>query len=107
MVDQNNTEIRTDEERVSGGSKEGVVRWVLGIGLLLAIVALSIIWIVPALTDTGEEDASSRVVSPQEAVQADGDEADVLVAPEAPGNEHAAPQASEPDTTAPVDQPAN
>tara|TARA_R100001132_G_C3185261_1_gene39849 strand:- start:19 stop:342 length:324 start_codon:yes stop_codon:yes gene_type:complete len=107
MVEQNNTEIRSDEERVSGGSKEGVVRWVLGFGLLLAIVALSVIWIVPALTDTGEEDVSSRVVSPQEAVQAEGDEADVLVPPEEPGNEDAAVEASEPDTAMPVDQAEN
>ena len=63
MVDQNDSEIRTDEERVSGGSKEGVVRWVLGIGLLLAIVAMSIIWIVPALTqgDAEEEATMSGV----------------------------------------------
>ena len=107
MTDNRDSKVRIDEEDVSGGSKEGVVRWVLGIGLLLAIVALSIIWIVPALTDTGEEEVSSRVVSPQEAVQAEGTEADVLVAPEELGNEDAAPQASEPDTATPVDQAEN
>ena len=61
MVDQNNAEIRTDEERVSGGSKEGVVRWVLGIGLLLAIVALSIIWIVTSPAPLAS--SASRIAS--------------------------------------------
>ncbi len=83
MVDQNESEIRTDEERVSGGSKEGVVRWVLGIGLLLAIVALSLIWIVPALTQSGEEDVSSRVVAPQAETEMTGDENDGLTSPAA------------------------
>ena len=96
MVDHNNTEVRTDEERVSGGSKEGVVRWVLGFGLLLAIVALSLIWIVPALTDTNEEVESTRVSSPEEVVEAEGDDAAVLVSPDELGNEDQAPAAAEP-----------
>ncbi|WP_374944482.1 hypothetical protein [Sphingomonas sp.] len=37
------------EEEASGGIKGQGVRWVLGIGLLLAVVAMSLIWIVPAL----------------------------------------------------------
>lgn len=42
------THITTDEAR--GGSTEHVVRWVLAAGLLLAIGALSLIWITGALT---------------------------------------------------------
>ena len=38
-------EVHISEEEVSGGSKEGVVRWVLVIGLILVIGALSAIWI--------------------------------------------------------------
>lgn len=34
----------------SGGSKEGVVRWVLAGGLLLAIILMSVVWIIPAIT---------------------------------------------------------
>ena len=41
-------EFHCSEEQASGGSKENVVRWVLGISLLLAIVAMSLAWIVPA-----------------------------------------------------------
>lgn len=42
------THIPTHEAR--GGDTYGVVRWVLAIGLVLAIGALSLIWITGALT---------------------------------------------------------
>jgi len=44
-VHQEGDEIHIDEIEASGGSKEGVVRWVLGIGTLLAILILSTEWI--------------------------------------------------------------
>ena len=37
-------------EQVTGARQEGVVRWVLGISLLLIVLAMSAVWIVPALT---------------------------------------------------------
>jgi hypothetical protein len=37
-------------EQVTGARQEGVVRWVLAISLLLIIIAMSVMWIVPALT---------------------------------------------------------
>ncbi|GLR46818.1 hypothetical protein GCM10007925_05290 [Sphingomonas astaxanthinifaciens DSM 22298] len=36
-------------EQVTGARQEGVVRWVLGISLLLIVVAMSAVWIFPAL----------------------------------------------------------
>jgi hypothetical protein len=39
------------EEQVTGGSKEHVVRWVLGVSLLLIIIAMSAVWIIPSLLD--------------------------------------------------------
>lgn len=42
-------EIHIDDTEASGGRKTGHMRWVLGIGLLLAIIAMSIIWIIPSL----------------------------------------------------------
>lgn len=42
-------EIHVDETEASGGSKEGVVRWVLLGGLLLAVILMSVVWIVPAV----------------------------------------------------------
>ncbi|WP_202388819.1 hypothetical protein [Pontixanthobacter aquaemixtae] len=42
-------EIHIDEIEASGGEKSGHMRWVLGVGLLIAVVAMSLAWIVPAL----------------------------------------------------------
>lgn len=42
-------EIHLDATEASAGSKEGVVRWVLAGGLILAIILLSITWLIPAL----------------------------------------------------------
>jgi len=44
-------EIHVSDTEASGGSKEGVVRWVLGVSLLAAIIVMSLMWIVPALTE--------------------------------------------------------
>ncbi len=43
-------EVHVSEEEAVGASREGVVRWILIIGTLLAIGALSIIWITGAAT---------------------------------------------------------
>lgn len=43
-------EIHIDDMEASGGAKTGHMRWVLGIGLVLAIVVMSLVWIVPALS---------------------------------------------------------
>ena len=53
-------EVHVSEEEASGGSKEGVVRWVLIIGTLLAIITLSTIWITgAALRDDPDADYAS------------------------------------------------
>ncbi|NCP20166.1 MAG: hypothetical protein GW855_13520 [Erythrobacter sp.] len=70
MVDNQNSKIHIDEEDVSGGSKEGVVRWILGVGLVLAIVAMSLIWIIPALT-VGDAEEEATVMGTAEATSAD------------------------------------
>lgn len=43
-------EIHIDSDDARGASTPGVMRYVLGISLLLAIVALSLVWIIPAFT---------------------------------------------------------
>jgi hypothetical protein len=59
MSELKNGEVHIDEQDTSGGSKEGVVRWVLLISLLAAILIMSIIWITGALTqDDAEEEAT-------------------------------------------------
>ena len=70
-------EVHVSEQEVSAGSKEGVGRWVLAIGTLLAIILLSIVWIIPALTqgDVEEEATVSGKISSQE----DGEETDSII----------------------------
>ena len=43
-------EIHVDTEEARAGESTGGMRYVLGISLALAIVALSLVWIIPALT---------------------------------------------------------
>jgi hypothetical protein len=43
--------VELNEGEASGGVKEHGVRYVLGISLLLAIVILSAMWIIPAVTN--------------------------------------------------------
>lgn len=42
-------EIQIDEEDASGGRKTGRMRWILGIGLALAVIAMTLVWVIPAL----------------------------------------------------------
>ena len=37
------------EEQVTGARQEHVVRWVLGVSLILAVVALSATWIIASI----------------------------------------------------------
>lgn len=64
--------VHLSEEEASGGSKDGVVRWVLLIGTLLAIIALSIIWITGAATNT-DPNADNANVSAKIAADQDGE----------------------------------
>ena len=43
-------ETHLSESEASGGEQPHIVRWVLGISLVLAIALLSAIWIIGALT---------------------------------------------------------
>lgn len=49
-MERRGDEVRLDEDEASGGTKGHGVRYVLIIGLLLAIGFLSVIWITGALT---------------------------------------------------------
>lgn len=39
------------DEQVTGARKEGVVRYILAISLLLIVLAMSAVWIIPSLVD--------------------------------------------------------
>lgn len=78
-------QVHVSEEEASGGSKEGVVRWVLVIGLILAIGALSIIWIAGAAfrTDPDADNANVSAKIAAEKEQAGASDTDSIVAPPA------------------------
>ena len=71
-------EVHVTDTEASGGSKEGVVRWVLAGGLLLAILLLSVTWIVPALS-TGDVEEEGTVSGQISSMEGEGDETDSIV----------------------------
>ena len=78
-------EVDVSETEASGGSKEGVVRWVLVFGTVLAIALLSIIWITgAAFQGDAEEEAT---VSGRMEAQEDSDTTDSIVGVEAADEE--------------------
>lgn len=78
-------EIHIDETDASGGSKTGHMRWVLGIGLFLAVVIMSIIWITGALSqgDVEEEATMSGISDSTVGAERDGDQTDSIVSEDA------------------------
>ena len=68
-------EVHISEEEASGGSKEGVVRWVLIFGLILGIGALSLVWITGAAyrddPDADNANVSAKIAA-ERARAADG-----------------------------------
>ena len=73
MSEQRNGQIHIDEEDASGGSKEHVVRYVLGISLIAAIVLLSAIWIFGAATQGDAESEAKVTPAANEATSSDTD----------------------------------
>lgn len=77
-MERQGSEVHVDEVEASGGSKEGVVRYILIIGTVLAIVALTITWMTGAFTHDGYEDQSSPAGAETPVTDAGMDEAKVL-----------------------------
>ncbi len=71
-------EIHVTDTEASGGSKEGVVRWVLAGGLLLAVILMSIVWIIPALS-TGDVEEEGTVSGQISSMEEGGDTTDSIV----------------------------
>lgn len=70
------TAIRIDKTDARAGSNEGVVRRVLGISLLLAIVALTSIWVIGALSQDSVESAGTATGRAEEQAEREGAGAD-------------------------------
>lgn len=85
-MEQRGEEIHTSETEASGGSKEGVVRWVLIIGTLLAIVALTLVWMGGA---ANQEDGADSETSVSNTIQAEEAKAEDRGEPIAPAMEKA------------------
>ena len=47
----NNDEIHIEDDDARAAETTGHMRWVLGIGLILAIIAMTVIWVIPALSN--------------------------------------------------------
>ena len=71
-------EIHVTDTEASGGSKEGVVRWVLAGGLLLAIILMSIVWIIPAMMQ-GDVEEEATVSGEIQSMEEEGDSTDSIV----------------------------
>ena len=71
-------EIHVSDTEASGGSKEGVVRYILIGGTLLAIVLLSVTWIVPALME-GDVEEEATVSGELQSMDDNGDGTDSIV----------------------------
>ena len=71
-------EVHVSTEEASGGSKEGVVRWVLLGGLVLAVILMSIVWIVPAMMQ-GDVEEEATVSGEISSMEEDGDSTDSIV----------------------------
>jgi len=77
-MERRGEEVHMNETEASGGSKEGVVRWVLIVGTFLAIAFLTIIWITGALTRSDVE-SQGTVEGRIEASQRDSAGTDSIV----------------------------
>ena len=71
-------EIHVTDTEASGGSKDGVVRWVLLGGLVLAVILMSIVWIVPAMTQ-GDVEEEATVSGEIQSMEEEGDNTDSIV----------------------------
>lgn len=49
-MERRGEEVHIDTDEARGGSTPNIMRWVLAISLTLAIIAMSAVWIVPAIT---------------------------------------------------------
>ena len=75
-MDQRGDEVHASSTEATGASKEGVVRWVLVIGLLLAAGFLTLIWITGSFSqDEGDRHQNvGREIGEQQGSQADAGE---------------------------------
>lgn len=77
MMHNEGDEIHVETDEVRGGESRGVMRWVLGISVLLAAALMTIIWITGALSQ-GDVEGQATVSGKMDAME-DGDSTDSIV----------------------------
>ena len=87
-------EIHMETDEARGASSPNVVRWVLGIGLLLAIVGMSLAWIIPAMNHGPETLPSQNAQRNMESAQDAANGRDAGVVPDAAAHNRDAANAS-------------
>lgn len=80
-MEQHGDEVHTSETEASGGSKEGVVRWVLIVGLVLAVAFLTLIWTTGALLQDDGADSETSVSNTIAAQQDEAEDRETIEAP--------------------------
>ena len=81
-MEQRGEEIHIDTEEVRGGRTTGHMRWVLGIGILIAAVAMSLIWIIPAISTSDDDYAiTAREQAAIQEDEADGSGDSIVTTP--------------------------
>ncbi len=105
-MDQRGDEIHTSSTEATGASREGVVRWVLIIGLLLVVVLLSVIWMGGAAMQGDGADSHPNVSRQMQEAQAAADEGATPMTPAIDSNASATTAASASASATPGDAPA-
>ena len=77
-MERRGEEVHVETTEASGGSKEGVVRWVLIVGTLLAIILLSVIWMTGAAFQ-GDVEEEATVSGQISSVEREGSSTDSIV----------------------------
>lgn len=93
-MEKRGEEIHASETEASGGSKEGVVRWVLLIGLVLAIGFLTIIWVTGAAVQDDGPDSETSVSNTMASEQAESDARGEPITPPMEGEASPTPAAA-------------
>jgi hypothetical protein len=63
-MERRGEEVHTETDEARAGSTPGIVRYVLGFSLVLAVIAMSAVWIIPALTKGDTVDETNRTADP-------------------------------------------
>lgn len=66
-MERKGDEIHIDSDDARAGSTPHIVRYVLGFSLALAVIAMTAVWLIPALSGAPSVEESDRVADPAEA----------------------------------------